>query len=205
MAWCRQATSHYLSQCWPRSVLPYGITSPQWVNLIVLLWWFQEAGFKFVELNASDTRSKKSLENEVAELLNNHTLQGCFGGKPEKMDSRTHCLVMDEVDGMAGNEDRGGMAVSRTAWHSVRRIHYRLMDSPHKGPQAQGILFDTWVQDWHLQSCSQLSVCELIHVDDFSVTLITHWRHCSLVVSHWFVYFTYQWLSSRLLPKVISM
>ena len=32
MAWCRQATSHYLSQCWPRYVLPYGITRPQWVK-----------------------------------------------------------------------------------------------------------------------------------------------------------------------------
>ena len=32
MAWCRQATSHYLSQCWPRSLLPYDITWPQWVK-----------------------------------------------------------------------------------------------------------------------------------------------------------------------------
>ena len=32
MAWGRQATSHYLSQCWPRSMLPYGVTRPQWVN-----------------------------------------------------------------------------------------------------------------------------------------------------------------------------
>ena len=32
MAWCRQATSHYLSQCWPRSLSPYGVTRPQWVN-----------------------------------------------------------------------------------------------------------------------------------------------------------------------------
>ena len=31
MAWCPQATSHYLSQCWPRSMSPYG-TGPQWVN-----------------------------------------------------------------------------------------------------------------------------------------------------------------------------
>ena len=30
MAWCRQETSHYLSQCWPRFMLPYGITRPQW-------------------------------------------------------------------------------------------------------------------------------------------------------------------------------
>ena len=34
MAWCRQATSHYLSQCWPRSPSPYGITRPQWVKTI---------------------------------------------------------------------------------------------------------------------------------------------------------------------------
>ena len=32
MAWCRQATSHYLSQCWPRSIWVYGITRLQWVN-----------------------------------------------------------------------------------------------------------------------------------------------------------------------------
>ena len=32
MAWCRQATSHYLSQCWPRSLSPYDVTRPQWVN-----------------------------------------------------------------------------------------------------------------------------------------------------------------------------
>ena len=37
MAWCRQATSHYLIQCWPSSMLPYGITRPQWVNDISLL------------------------------------------------------------------------------------------------------------------------------------------------------------------------
>ena len=32
MAWCRQATSRYLSQCWPRSLSPYGVTRPQWVK-----------------------------------------------------------------------------------------------------------------------------------------------------------------------------
>ena len=32
MAWCRQAPSHYLNQCWPRSLSPYGVTRPQWVN-----------------------------------------------------------------------------------------------------------------------------------------------------------------------------
>ena len=35
MAWCRQATSHYLNQCWPSSMSPYGVTRPQWVNGIL--------------------------------------------------------------------------------------------------------------------------------------------------------------------------
>ena len=28
MAWCRQATSHYMSQCWSRSLSQYGVTRP---------------------------------------------------------------------------------------------------------------------------------------------------------------------------------
>ena len=35
MAWCRQATSHYLSQCWPRSLSSYGVNRPQWVLIII--------------------------------------------------------------------------------------------------------------------------------------------------------------------------
>ena len=36
MAWCHQATSHFLNQCWPRSPKPYGVTRPQWVNTFPL-------------------------------------------------------------------------------------------------------------------------------------------------------------------------
>ena len=32
MAWCLTAPSHYLNQCWPRSLPPYVITRPQGVN-----------------------------------------------------------------------------------------------------------------------------------------------------------------------------
>ena len=42
MAWCRQATSHYLNQCWPSSVLPYGITRPQWVKVRCLVIWIKK-------------------------------------------------------------------------------------------------------------------------------------------------------------------
>ena len=33
MALCHQATSHCLSQCWLRSLSPYRVTRPQWVNI----------------------------------------------------------------------------------------------------------------------------------------------------------------------------
>ena len=32
MAWCHQATSHYLSQCWPKSMSTCGFTRIQWVD-----------------------------------------------------------------------------------------------------------------------------------------------------------------------------
>ena len=35
MAWYYQATCHYLSQCWPRSMSPYVINRPEWVTH----WW----------------------------------------------------------------------------------------------------------------------------------------------------------------------
>ena len=37
MAWCCQATSHYLSQCWPRSLSPSGVTRPQPLSCWIVL------------------------------------------------------------------------------------------------------------------------------------------------------------------------
>ncbi|KAM4811722.1 replication factor C subunit 1 isoform X1 [Urocitellus parryii] len=71
----------------------------------------QELGYSYVELNASDTRSKNSLKALVAESLNNTSIKGFYsssGGAAPSV-SMKHALIMDEVDGMAGSEDRGGV------------------------------------------------------------------------------------------------
>ncbi|EDW15931.1 replication factor C subunit 1 [Drosophila mojavensis] len=68
----------------------------------------KELGFDAVEFNASDTRSKRLLKEEVSSLLGNKSLAGYANGKTQAV-SKKHVLIMDEVDGMAGNEDRGGM------------------------------------------------------------------------------------------------
>ena len=38
-------------------------------------------------------------------------ISGCRQSSVSAADGRKHCLLMDEVDGMAGNEDRGGVQV----------------------------------------------------------------------------------------------
>uniref|UniRef100_A0A8C6LCL4 Replication factor C subunit 1 n=1 Tax=Nothobranchius furzeri TaxID=105023 RepID=A0A8C6LCL4_NOTFU len=68
----------------------------------------EELGYSFVEMNASCTRSKNSLKEVVAESLNNTSIEGFYKGTSQTVSSK-HVLIMDEVDGMAGNEDRGGV------------------------------------------------------------------------------------------------
>ncbi|THU99376.1 purine nucleotide binding protein [Dendrothele bispora CBS 962.96] len=69
------------------------------------------AGFTPIELNASDTRSKKLVENGMN--INNTSLDGYITGRSANhisgvtLTDRT-CLIMDEVDGMSAG-DRGGV------------------------------------------------------------------------------------------------
>ncbi|KAF2897615.1 hypothetical protein ILUMI_08559 [Ignelater luminosus] len=81
---------------------PPGVGKTTTANLVA-----KELGFDVVEFNASDTRSKKLLHEEVSQLLSTKSLAGFFvdGSAP----TNQHVLLMDEVDGMAGNEDRGGV------------------------------------------------------------------------------------------------
>ncbi|XP_075715332.1 replication factor C subunit 1 isoform X2 [Rhinoderma darwinii] len=68
----------------------------------------EELEYSYVELNASDTRSKNSMKQVVAESLNNTSIKGFYSGTSKFVNSK-HVVIMDEVDGMAGNEDRGGV------------------------------------------------------------------------------------------------
>lgn len=61
-----------------------------------------------VEFNASDTRSKRLLKEEVSELISCRSLNAFAHGRTS-IGNGKRVLIMDEVDGMAGNEDRGGI------------------------------------------------------------------------------------------------
>ena len=71
----------------------------------------KECGFEYVEFNASDTRNKKTLDEQILTLLSNKTLDGYVRDPKNKTEMTSkHLLIMDECDGMSGNADRGGIA-----------------------------------------------------------------------------------------------
>lgn len=72
----------------------------------------QEAGFSYVELNASDTRNAKSLKEVISQSVGNTSIVDYVGSGSSTTHGHKHCLIMDEVDGMSGNQDRGGVGVS---------------------------------------------------------------------------------------------
>ncbi|KAJ2893674.1 Replication factor C subunit 1 [Zalerion maritima] len=67
-------------------------------------------GYDVIESNASDTRSKKLVENGITDVLDNTSLLGYFAGDGKKINhgKKKIVLVMDEVDGMSAG-DRGGV------------------------------------------------------------------------------------------------
>lgn len=66
----------------------------------------REFGFTIIEMNASDTRSEKAI-NAVAKPATSYVALDNFSGTTKK---RGNMLFLDEVDGIAGNEDRGGVS-----------------------------------------------------------------------------------------------
>ncbi|KKK20488.1 replication factor C subunit 1 [Aspergillus rambellii] len=91
-----------------RSVMihgPPGIGKTSAAHLVAKL-----EGYDVVETNASDTRSKKLVENGLLGVLDTTSLQGYFSAADKKVESekKNLVLIMDEVDGMSAG-DRGGV------------------------------------------------------------------------------------------------
>jgi replication factor C large subunit len=65
----------------------------------------REFGFSIIEMNASDTRSEKAI-NAVAKPATSYVALDNFSTQSK---GKGNLLFLDEVDGIAGNEDRGGV------------------------------------------------------------------------------------------------
>lgn len=66
-------------------------------------------GFRVVELNASDVRTEKTIKKVLAPASTSMTLDVFSIG------SRGNLILLDEVDGVFGREDRGGLGAVLTA------------------------------------------------------------------------------------------
>ena len=122
MAWCRQATSHYLSQCWRRSLSSYTVTRPP------LLFAHGFAERSMVEVQASfPTVSEGPQEG----------LQGPVDLSPFVGRQTLHLFLLVLLPTVIWKtwwrHDMETMSTS-CDWPFVRGIHWSLVDSPHKGP-----------------------------------------------------------------------
>ena len=66
----------------------------------------REFGFTIIEMNASDARSEKAV-NAIAKPATSYKALDNFTGETK---TSGNMLFLDEVDGIAGNEDRGGVS-----------------------------------------------------------------------------------------------
>ena len=73
MAWCRQATSHYLNQCWPSYLIPYGVTRPQWVNENFLLAHIRISSQSLTDLPSSFNIATEPIPSKIYWLKENFT------------------------------------------------------------------------------------------------------------------------------------
>jgi replication factor C subunit 1 len=109
MAWLQSWNGNTPPQDFRAALLsgPPGIGKTSMAHMVC-----KAAGYDVVELNASDTRSKKTLHDEVREVINNSSLAGFFTSKSvatTAVKARKQAIIMDECDGMSAG-DRGGMA-----------------------------------------------------------------------------------------------
>ena len=73
---------------------PAGCGKTTTLNLIA-----KHYNFELFELNASDSRNKKSIEASVGDVI-----------KQKSLFAKEKMILIDEVDGVSGNKDRGGVA-----------------------------------------------------------------------------------------------
>ena len=98
MASCRQETGHCLSQCWLSALSPYGVSRPQWANLLngisyFIFEWYPDLYLKF----------KYQI---TAELFTRHDSSGVYG-----------CFVF-----IQSPVDTYGILYSVSEWHPIPYI-----------------------------------------------------------------------------------
>ena len=139
MAWCRPTSSHYLSQCWPRSLLPHGVTRPQWVKII--------SGYSLKYIS-----NGISCEGKDHEFYSYILKQKCciFWW------NSCHWLILEHP--LCHHQNQWNLHIDIIKWKHFLRywpfmwgIHWSLMNSPHQGQWCGALMFSlicVWINSW---------------------------------------------------------
>jgi replication factor C large subunit len=93
----KQIIDYIEKKDYKKAVLLYGHPGSGKTSTLTLF--AKKYDFELFELNASDTRNKKSIELELGNAINQKSLF-----------SKTKMIVLDEIDGISGMYDRGGVS-----------------------------------------------------------------------------------------------
>jgi replication factor C large subunit len=94
----RLAVMKWLSR-WINGSSPLLLVGPSGVGKTTLVKVLaRKYNYDLIEMNASDTRNRQDLETLIMPMFNNTSVSG-----------RTMLLFLDEVDGISGREDAGGI------------------------------------------------------------------------------------------------
>ncbi|KAJ9064148.1 DNA replication factor C complex subunit Rfc1 [Entomophthora muscae] len=167
----------------------------------------KEAGFSPIEFNASDTRSKSSIEDILGQYIDNRSISEFFRPSSKPQADLQNCrpaLILDEIDGMSGG-DRGGVAeiikyIKKTKVPiicicndrmspKVRSLATHCVDLKFRRPTVVSVkpLFDKITRNEGLSLSSNVidKLFEMSHSDIRQViTLLSTWRLSNTAMSY---------------------
>ena len=174
MAWCRQATSHCLSQCWLRSMSPYGTTRPQWVCRI----WFYYVCILFLKINIPvlvPSSSKRNITLSVVQWLHSVRDQHgrCDVSDHRQLNSLLNSLFM-----------QASINTLNTLLAFCGGIHRWTVNFPHKGPAMRNAvpcndISKPWPADGHVLQTDELSTSQASNTVPACMTQddVIKWKH----------------------------
>lgn len=130
----------------------------------------KEVGYTTVEFNASDQRNKNTIKEVISTLSTNSRIN-FFGRASDTKDA----IILDEIDGMAGNEDRGGIAQLMIEMkHTKKPMIFICNDGQHQKlrslkDKCETIEFRRPDYDVIRSVVSRISSIEGLHMDNINI------------------------------------
>ena len=181
MAWCHQASSHYLSQGWSRSILPYSITRLQWVNAkwsLTLqintkfsksLWDNQNSLFHtyylFNSLRPSDAIWRQWSWTTLAQVM------ACCLTAPSHY--LNQCWLI--IRGVLWHTSESSFAGIAQGIDSGYEFEKDILKNIFKSPRGQWVKLRQFVINWHIKSITCWAIYTVDHCYNNNIAMYKLW------------------------------